>query len=70
MYLFNYLVSYATLDPEKTPEKLKILNELILLIGYFCLQNSSNQELLQHSKSPTILERLCGLPFQYFSDIR
>ena len=47
-----------------------LLNEIILLIGYFCLENQSNQDMLHYhnGRNPTILQRLISLPDQYFSD--
>ncbi len=51
-------------------KKHRLLNELILMIGYYTLQNEKNQEVVQWGKSPTILQRLCYLPFQYFIDTR
>jgi hypothetical protein len=45
----------------------ELLNQVILLLGYFCMQNPSNQGMLQWGKSPTLLQRLCSVPFPYFS---
>jgi len=50
--------------------KCQLLSEVILMIGYYTLQNEHNQEVLQWGKSPTILQSLCNLPFQYFSNAR
>jgi hypothetical protein len=38
-----------------------------LLVGYFCVQAPSNQAMLLFGRSPNILQRLCSMPFQYFS---
>lgn len=48
----------------------QLLNELILLIGLFTLQNHKNQEVVQWGKSPAILQQLCTLQFVYFSDAK
>ena len=45
-----------------------LLNEVILLVGNFVVLNSANQAVLHWGKSPTILEKLCQLPFNYFFD--
>ncbi len=70
--LFNYLITYCTSDGDEkaVDKKLKILNEVLLLLGYCTLQNEKNQEILRRGKNPTLLHRLCSLPFQYFSDAR
>jgi len=38
-----------------------------MFIGYFCMLNESNQQIL-HRGENTILQKLCNLPFPYFSD--
>jgi len=40
------------------------LEGLVTLLGYFCLDNRLNQELMQEGPSPSILVRLCTLPFR------
>ena len=45
-----------------------LLHEVILCVGYFGLLNSDNQLIIQSGQPPTILQQLCFLPFQYFSD--
>lgn len=44
----------------------ELLNQVLLLIGYFCVQHPNNQAILHWGRSPTILQRLCSMPFQYF----
>jgi hypothetical protein len=58
-----------TLLNDGTPIR-QLLNELILLIGYLCLQNTRNQDMLHWGKSPSLLQRLVGLPFHYLHDQR
>jgi hypothetical protein len=45
----------------------ELLNQVLLLVGYFCVQAPSNQAMLLFGRSPNILQRLCSMPFQYFS---
>ncbi|XP_033634291.1 S phase cyclin A-associated protein in the endoplasmic reticulum-like [Asterias rubens] len=47
-----------------------LLHEIILIVGYFTILNTDNQVLVQSGNTPTLLQQLCGLPFQYFSDPR
>ncbi|CAM9749124.1 unnamed protein product, partial [Phaeothamnion confervicola] len=42
--------------------------ELVTLLGYFAVGCRANQEVLQWGAAPTLLTRLCTLPFRYFSD--
>lgn len=55
-------------DQQENNSNRLLLNEIILLIGYFTLRNAHNQSVLLWVKSPTILRRLCMLPFSYFHD--
>ena len=48
--------------------KEELLAEVVLLMGYCTLQHTKNQELFHWGNSPTLLQSLCLLPFQYFSD--
>lgn len=48
----------------------ELLHEVILCIGNFTVLNGDNQNIVQSGQSPTILQQLCALPFQYFSDPR
>lgn len=45
-----------------------LLLESILLLGYFSLFHPGNQAVLRWGKSPTILHKVCDLPFAFFSD--
>jgi hypothetical protein len=45
----------------------ELLNQVLLLVGYFCVQAPSNQAMLLFGRSPNILQRLCSMPFQYFN---
>ncbi|KAK3096644.1 hypothetical protein FSP39_001987 [Pinctada imbricata] len=48
----------------------ELLHEVVLSVGYFTVLNPDNQVVIQSGQSPTILQQLCSLPFQYFSDPR
>ncbi|XP_031548522.1 S phase cyclin A-associated protein in the endoplasmic reticulum-like [Actinia tenebrosa] len=66
---FRHILSYLLwICGEGTPEEL--LHEVILVIGYFTVLNNENQVFIQSGRNPTLLQQLCGLPFQYFSDPR
>jgi hypothetical protein len=45
-----------------------LLQELILAVGYFSVLNPDHQVFLQSGRSPTLLQVLCALPFEYFSN--
>ena len=47
-----------------------MLAEAVLAMGYYSLRSPKNQERLHWGKRPTPLDRLCDLPFRYFSDPR
>ncbi|XP_041464189.1 S phase cyclin A-associated protein in the endoplasmic reticulum-like [Lytechinus variegatus] len=47
-----------------------LLHEVILIVGYITVLNLDNQILVQTGNTPTLLQQLCSLPFQYFSDPR
>jgi len=64
----NVQQSMMMLNNDKFISKM-ILNEIILLLGYFSLQNAKNQEILQWGKT-SFLQRLCGLPISYFTDAK
>lgn len=40
------------------------LEGVVHLLGYFCLNNRKHQEVLQWGPPPTVLVRLCNLPFR------
>ncbi|CAM9839959.1 unnamed protein product [Ectocarpus sp. 6 AP-2014] len=47
------------------------LEGVLTLLGYFCLDNREHQEVLRRGGPlPSILARLCDLPFRYFSGPR
>uniref|UniRef100_A0A7S1PHR9 S phase cyclin A-associated protein in the endoplasmic reticulum N-terminal domain-containing protein n=1 Tax=Percolomonas cosmopolitus TaxID=63605 RepID=A0A7S1PHR9_9EUKA len=62
-------------DPPRSSSKadieLRLLNEVVLFVGYFAHDNCENQKVLQYSSGKgnnNIIQFLCGLPIQYFAD--
>ncbi|KAM6426623.1 S phase cyclin A-associated protein in the endoplasmic reticulum isoform 1-T1 [Liasis olivaceus] len=47
-----------------------LLHEVIVCVGYFTVNHPDNQIIVQSGRHPTVLQKLCQLPFQYFSDPR
>ncbi|XP_062998279.1 S phase cyclin A-associated protein in the endoplasmic reticulum [Elgaria multicarinata webbii] len=47
-----------------------LLHEAIVCVGYFTVNHLDNQVIIQSGRHPTVLQKLCQLPFQYFSDAR
>mmetsp|Transcript_17141 Transcript_17141/g.17033 ORF Transcript_17141/g.17033 Transcript_17141/m.17033 type:complete len:350 (+) Transcript_17141:1997-3046(+) len=67
-HLFNYILRYCTEHIDSGLEDVReLLHEVILLIGYFVTQNTKNQDMMNLGET-SILQRLCGLPFAYFTD--
>ncbi|XP_025077165.1 LOW QUALITY PROTEIN: S phase cyclin A-associated protein in the endoplasmic reticulum-like [Pomacea canaliculata] len=64
-HIASYLIWYSS-----HPLCEDLLHEVILCVGYFTVLHPDNQVLLQSGQPPTVLQQLCSLPFQYFSDPR
>ncbi|XP_039629354.1 S phase cyclin A-associated protein in the endoplasmic reticulum isoform X1 [Polypterus senegalus] len=47
-----------------------LLHEVIICVGYFTVNHPDNQVIVQSGRQPSVLQKLCQLPFQYFSDPR
>ncbi|XP_047736695.1 S phase cyclin A-associated protein in the endoplasmic reticulum [Hyalella azteca] len=47
-----------------------ILNNVIALVGFLTVNNPDNQCVVQSGETPTVLQQLCALPWQYFSEPR
>lgn len=62
-HIASYLIWYLT-----THKHDDLLHEIILLIGYYTVLNQENQMKIELGTSPTIIQQLCNLPFNYFSD--
>ncbi|XP_015378913.1 PREDICTED: S phase cyclin A-associated protein in the endoplasmic reticulum isoform X2 [Diuraphis noxia] len=65
---FRHIARYLLWFCSEKPETKDILNEVIVAVGYFTLNSSQHQSMLQSGQSPTVLQLLCTLPFQYFSN--
>ncbi|KAK3743778.1 hypothetical protein RRG08_043510 [Elysia crispata] len=64
-HIASYLIWYCS---HVTSEEL--LHEVVLCVGYFSVLHADNQAIVQAGQPPTVLQQLCALPFQYFSDPR
>ncbi|CAN8004937.1 unnamed protein product, partial [Ixodes hexagonus] len=49
-------------------EERPLLNQVVLLVGHFAVLSPDNQAVIQSGEQPTLLQLLCTLPFEYFSD--
>lgn len=68
-HLMSFLLSYCTSKWKSTNDKNGLLLfESLLLLGCFALFCPGNQAVLHWGKSPTILHKVCDLPFVFFSD--
>ncbi|KAK9516685.1 hypothetical protein VZT92_024603 [Zoarces viviparus] len=48
----------------------ELLHEVIVCVGYFTVNHTDNQVIVQSGRQPSVLQKLCQLPFQYFSHPR
>ncbi|XP_076915401.1 uncharacterized protein LOC143574743 isoform X2 [Bidens hawaiensis] len=68
-HLMSYLLSHCTSKwGTATDQTGLLLFESLLLLGYFAMFHPENQAVLRWGKSPTILHKVCDLPFVFFSD--
>ncbi|KAL8232596.1 hypothetical protein R6Q57_002374 [Mikania cordata] len=68
-HLMSYLLSHCTSKwGAPTDQTGLLLLESLLLLGYFAMFHPENQAVLRWGKSPTILHKVCDLPFVFFSD--
>lgn len=49
-------------------EEWALLHQVVLLIGHFAVLSPDNQAVIQSGEQPTLLQLLCTLPFEYFSN--
>eukprot|EP01017_Pseudomicrothorax_dubius_P034748 TRINITY_DN4795_c0_g3_i1.p1 TRINITY_DN4795_c0_g3~~TRINITY_DN4795_c0_g3_i1.p1 ORF type:complete len:268 (+),score=52.50 TRINITY_DN4795_c0_g3_i1:67-870(+) len=67
-HLFNFLVCYARDHFDAGGSNVQsLLNETLLLIGFFALENERHQEVLARG-TPPLLRKLATVPWAYFSD--
>ncbi|KAK1373413.1 S phase cyclin A-associated protein in the endoplasmic reticulum [Heracleum sosnowskyi] len=68
-HLMSFLLSHCTSKWGVANDKIGLLLfESLLLLSYFALFHYENQAVLRWGKSPTILHKVCDLPFVFFSD--
>uniref|UniRef100_A0A8C4FBP8 S-phase cyclin A-associated protein in the ER n=1 Tax=Dicentrarchus labrax TaxID=13489 RepID=A0A8C4FBP8_DICLA len=48
----------------------ELLHKVIICVGYFTVNHPDNQVIVQSGRQPSVLQKLCQLPFQYFSHPR
>ncbi|XP_071388250.1 S phase cyclin A-associated protein in the endoplasmic reticulum isoform X2 [Centroberyx affinis] len=48
----------------------ELLHEVIICVGYFTVNHPDNQVIVQSGRQPSVLQKLCQLPFRYFSHPR
>ncbi|KAI4335932.1 hypothetical protein L6164_014527 [Bauhinia variegata] len=68
-HLMSFLLSHCS-SKWKTPNDQVglLMLESLSLLGHFALFHPGNQAVLRWGKSPTILHKVCDLPFVFFSD--
>ncbi|KAL1435401.1 hypothetical protein MTO96_000078 [Rhipicephalus appendiculatus] len=62
-HIASYLLWYCT-----HWEEWALLHQVVLLIGHFAVLSLDNQAVIQSGEQPTLLQLLCTLPFEYFSN--
>ncbi|CAN6470102.1 unnamed protein product [Victoria cruziana] len=68
-HLMSFLLSHCASKWKSSTDQVGLLLlETLLLLAYFALFHQGNQEVLRWGKSPTILHKVCDLPFAFFSD--
>ncbi|SPQ99954.1 unnamed protein product (mitochondrion) [Plasmodiophora brassicae] len=66
-HILSCLIAYAAKFCEADEATMRLLQEVVLFIGYVSLRNEATQESLRWG-NPSILQRLCGLPFRFVVD--
>ncbi|KAL4184374.1 hypothetical protein AMTRI_Chr10g225330 [Amborella trichopoda] len=68
-HLMSFLLSHcASKWKGSTDEVGLLLLQTLSLLGYFAIFHPGNQAVLRWGKRPTILHKVCDLPFVFFSD--
>ncbi|XP_059474392.1 S phase cyclin A-associated protein in the endoplasmic reticulum isoform X2 [Neocloeon triangulifer] len=69
---FRHLASYLlwACSNVETQEYEELLQGVIRIVGFFAVRNHDNQTTIQSGFTPTVLQQLCNLPIQYFSEER
>ena len=61
-HIASYLLYYC-----QHHNQTKLLNLVIVLVGYFTANHPDNQSIVQSGSQPSVLQQLANLPFPYFS---
>ncbi|KAK2582141.1 hypothetical protein KPH14_004504 [Odynerus spinipes] len=65
------LTEKSTSGPGQNTTGTYILSELFTVLGYFAVNNSENQLILQSAGAgPSVLQQVCTLPFPFYGDPR
>ncbi|KAK4750447.1 hypothetical protein SAY87_003929 [Trapa incisa] len=68
-HLMSFLLSHCNSKWKSSNDQAGLLLlEALLLLGHFALFHHQNQAVLRWGNSPTILHKVCDLPFVFFSD--
>ncbi|PRQ16273.1 putative S phase cyclin A-associated protein in the endoplasmic reticulum [Rosa chinensis] len=68
-HLMSFLLSHCASKWKVANDQVGLLLlESLLLLGHFALFHLGNQAVLRWGKSPTIIHKVCDLPFVFFSD--
>ncbi|XP_022657145.1 S phase cyclin A-associated protein in the endoplasmic reticulum-like isoform X2 [Varroa destructor] len=66
-HIASYLLWYCSHHVQEVEER-KLLHQVLLLVGFFAVDNRDNQNVIHTGGQPTVLQMLCKLPFDYFCD--
>ncbi|XP_061346642.1 uncharacterized protein LOC133292263 [Gastrolobium bilobum] len=68
-HLMSFLLSHCASRWKAPNDQVgSLMLESLSLLGHFALFHPGNQAVLRWGKSPTILHKVCDLPFVFFSD--
>ncbi|KAL9243261.1 hypothetical protein vseg_017170 [Gypsophila vaccaria] len=68
-HIMSFLLTHCTNSWKVATDQVGLLLlESLLLLSYFSLFHLGNQAVLRWGNSPTILHKVCDLPFAFFSD--
>ncbi|GAB2240611.1 hypothetical protein Droror1_Dr00021129 [Drosera rotundifolia] len=68
-HIMSFLLAHCSSNWKVAGDQVGLLMlESLFLVGHFSLFYPENQAVLRWGKSPTILHKICDLPFVFFSD--
>ncbi|GAB2270053.1 hypothetical protein Dimus_004967 [Dionaea muscipula] len=68
-HIMSFLLAHCTSNWKVAGDRVGfLLLESLFLVGHFSLFHLENQAVLRWGKGPTILHKICDLPFMFFSD--